>query len=189
MISWSKCRPLKSPSIFVCARQLCRSTDLPTTMLCPSSSHQSPRDNARAPARRRLRRLIRSLAVYSVLARDAREAKRRRGLNSFDEPSRDAPCRRRPDRRSLGLCARLSAVSLQSHIRAPFTARPECMNFRMRRFARGLSARVELDRWRIAIAALFPLAERGDILGISSTNAIAKYGLTQLPSPRELAEI
>src|SRR5580704_794609 len=26
MISWSKCRPLKSPSIFVCARQLCRST-------------------------------------------------------------------------------------------------------------------------------------------------------------------
>src|SRR6202035_3851897 len=41
MISWSKCRPLKSPSIFVCARQLCRSTDLPTTMLCPSSSHQS----------------------------------------------------------------------------------------------------------------------------------------------------
>ena len=33
--------PLKSPSIFVCARQLCRSTDLPTTMLCPSSSHQS----------------------------------------------------------------------------------------------------------------------------------------------------
>jgi len=32
---------LKSPSIFVCARQLCRSTDLPTTMLCPSSSHQS----------------------------------------------------------------------------------------------------------------------------------------------------
>jgi hypothetical protein len=63
------------------------------------------------------------------------------------------------------------------------------MNFRMRRFARGLSARVELDRWRIAIAALFPLAERGDILGISSTNAIAKYGLTQLPSPRELAEI
>src|ERR1700689_5296008 len=27
---------------FVCARQLCRSTDLPTTMLCPSSSHQSP---------------------------------------------------------------------------------------------------------------------------------------------------
>src|ERR1700723_1758649 len=44
MISWSKCRPLKSPSIFVCARQLCRSTDLPTTMLCPSSSHQSPHD-------------------------------------------------------------------------------------------------------------------------------------------------
>src|ERR1700734_2673381 len=42
MISWSKCRPLKSPSIFVCARQLCRSTDLPTTMLCPSGSHQSP---------------------------------------------------------------------------------------------------------------------------------------------------
>src|SRR5580704_17007444 len=41
MISWSKCRPLKSPSIFVCARQLCRSTDLPTTMLCPSSSHQN----------------------------------------------------------------------------------------------------------------------------------------------------
>src|SRR5580700_1059831 len=41
MISWSKCRPLNSPSIFVCARQLCRSTDLPTTMLCPSSSHQS----------------------------------------------------------------------------------------------------------------------------------------------------
>jgi hypothetical protein len=41
IISWSKCRPLKSPSIFVCARQLCRSTDLPTTMLCPSSSHQS----------------------------------------------------------------------------------------------------------------------------------------------------
>jgi hypothetical protein len=32
----------KSPSIFVCARQLCRSTDLPTIMLCPSSSHQSP---------------------------------------------------------------------------------------------------------------------------------------------------
>jgi DNA polymerase-1 len=32
---------LKSPSIFVCARQLCRSTDLPTTMLCPSGSHQS----------------------------------------------------------------------------------------------------------------------------------------------------
>src|ERR1700723_1123588 len=44
MISWSKCRPLKSPSIFVCARQLCRSTDLPTTMLCPNSSHQSLRD-------------------------------------------------------------------------------------------------------------------------------------------------
>ena len=38
---WSKCRPLKSPSIFVCARQRCRSTDLQTTMLCPSSSHQS----------------------------------------------------------------------------------------------------------------------------------------------------
>jgi hypothetical protein len=33
---------LKSPSILVCARQLCRSTDLPTTMLCPSGSHQSP---------------------------------------------------------------------------------------------------------------------------------------------------
>ena len=46
MISWSKCRPLKSPSIFVCARQLCRSTDLPTTMLCPSSSHQSPVEKA-----------------------------------------------------------------------------------------------------------------------------------------------
>src|ERR1700723_2521927 len=45
MISWSKCRPLKSPSIFVCARQLCRSTDLPTTMLCPSSSHQSLRES------------------------------------------------------------------------------------------------------------------------------------------------
>src|ERR1700677_2003103 len=32
---------LEESSIFVCARQLCRSTDLPTTMLCPSSSHQS----------------------------------------------------------------------------------------------------------------------------------------------------
>src|ERR1700722_9225148 len=48
MISWSKCRPLKSPSIFVCARQLCRSTDLPTTMLCPSCSHQSQRLRAEA---------------------------------------------------------------------------------------------------------------------------------------------
>jgi len=48
MISWSKCRPLKSPSIFVCARQLCRSTDSPTTMLCPSNSHQSRRDKAAA---------------------------------------------------------------------------------------------------------------------------------------------
>jgi hypothetical protein len=47
MISWSKCRPLKSPSIFVCARQLCRSTDLPTTMLCPSGSHQSPAQQGR----------------------------------------------------------------------------------------------------------------------------------------------
>jgi hypothetical protein len=34
-----------------------------------------------------------------------------------------------------------------------------------------------------------PLAERADIQGIKANNAIAKYGLTQLPSPRELAEI
>src|ERR1700726_775301 len=54
MISWSKCRPLKSSSIFVCARQLCRSTDLPTTMLCPSGSHQSLTNNAAERALRGL---------------------------------------------------------------------------------------------------------------------------------------
>jgi hypothetical protein len=43
---------LKSPSIFVCARQLCRSTDLPTTMLCPSSSHQSRLQSRRSKPRR-----------------------------------------------------------------------------------------------------------------------------------------
>jgi uncharacterized protein YjlB len=38
---------------FRCARQLCRSTDLPTTMLCPSSSHQSLYDECRSAENRK----------------------------------------------------------------------------------------------------------------------------------------
>jgi hypothetical protein len=81
MISWSKCRPLKSPSIFVCARQLCRSTDLPTTMLCPSSSHQSRRQDD-ALSRRRLLGAVRMPAMRQGLPA-ASSARRRAGVRQM----------------------------------------------------------------------------------------------------------
>jgi hypothetical protein len=132
---------------------------------------------------------IRSLAVYSELARDA---KRRRGLNSFD-----APLTSRLATRLAGDASIVAAWTMCTPIRS-FIAVPYSRAIHSAPGTDGLSdaaIRARLERARRTRSlehrdrSAVPLAEGGDIQGIKATNAIAKYGLTQLPSPRELAEI
>jgi pyruvate dehydrogenase E1 component len=126
-----------------------------------------------------------SVTSYSELARDAQSAERHNRLRPLDAPttshlaaslSGDAPIIASSD------YVRAYPQLIASYLRAPFTVLGTD-GFGRSDTRATLRAFFEIDRWHIVVAALFALAERGEVKLSIVAAALEKYGIDATEAP------